>query len=230
MKDLDISELIKSSHITTETYFLEEDLVDLRFHYFSHNLIQYLDSLTNRIEHKKNLRARILQHYIADALELPYEEISIQTNVFGKPMYKDFEFNSSWTKHVFVIARHLDSLPIGIDLEHKMYLDSLTLSKNKIKRLASVVDSFFTAAEAEWINSHLHNQDDVNWIDRFYQVWCRKEAVIKAWGVSIGSHSLDVSCVMNDESLEICRNNNIWLLKDVKLPDYYCSICYEVKN
>jgi phosphopantetheinyl transferase len=105
--------------------------------------------------------------------------VELVYNHFGKPLlspgYPDVFFNLSHSGGVSVLAFDLNG-HIGIDVEHMVPGFDFQ----------SITHHFFTRREAEYINS-----TETLSSRRFYQLWTRKEALLKALGIGI-SGNLDV--------------------------------------
>jgi|WetSurMetagenome_2_1015567.scaffolds.fasta_scaffold526846_1 phosphopantetheinyl transferase len=108
--------------------------------------------------------------------------IGMVYNHFGKPLlspgYPDIFFNLSHSGGVSVLAFDLNG-HIGIDVEHMVPEFDFQ----------SITQHFFTRREAEYINS-----TETMSSKRFYQLWTRKEALLKGLGIGI-SGNLDIEVI-----------------------------------
>jgi len=103
---------------------------------------------------------------------------------------------------------------LGIDLE--------VPSSRKADRYWAVAERFFSPEERKWL---VNQEDKGGWstfVDSFYTLWCRKEALVKAFGVSIGSHA-DICPVLGDGSGDFFVNweGLRWELTDLEVPGLY---------
>lgn len=95
---------------------------------------------------------------------------------------------------------------LGIDIEKKRQIDITDFK------------SAFSFEELEMINS------DPTPIKAFYELWTKKESVIKADGRGL---SLDLKNISIQENKAIIyKNNSVWHLKSINInKDYSCHIC-----
>jgi len=103
---------------------------------------------------------------------------------------------------------------LGIDLE--------VPSSRKADSYRAVAERFFSPEERKWL---VNQEDEGGWtvfVDGFYTLWCRKEALVKALGVSIGSHA-DICPVLGDGSGEFIVDweGLRWEVSDLKVPGLY---------
>ena len=136
-------------------------------------------------------------------------ELGIERGRFGKPRLDIDGVSSmhfSLSKRPGSAAVTLSSVPVGIDIEARRTLP--------IDR-SGIAQRFFTSDERRWIS----DAPEIESADRFYEVWARKEALIKAAGVGLDQlPMLDVMsgialCV--DEAGEGAR----YAIRSVRLPD-----------
>jgi len=131
-----------------------------------------------------------LRLILANFLRKSPFDLNIQYNAFGKPFIagetgKIF-FNLSHSSGVSVLAFSRGS-EIGVDVE----------KINAGFDYLPVAERFFTPAENRYIRMEKENPEE-----RFYELWTRKEAFLKAIGVGITEH-LDV---------EVSESRNIFQL------------------
>lgn len=115
-------------------------------------------------------------------LGLPNDRIVLATNRYGKPelaAHPRFHFNIShageWTAAVF------DRAPVGIDIERIAQIDTGTFASHFTKKEQSFVRASGSTAKER--------------LERFYDIWTRKESYVKAIGTGL-SMPLDSFCVM----------------------------------
>lgn len=118
----------------------------------------------------------LLRYFIGQYLEIHPSTVSFDYNRFGKPFlsghYRSFFFNLSHSSDISILAfDNKDS--IGIDVEKiDPEIDFRSISK-----------TFFTQKEYDFINPGEEGS-----LKRFYQLWTRKEALLKAMGIGITQH------------------------------------------
>ena len=102
-------------------------------------------------------------------------ERNAKPGLMGNPLY----FNITHTREAFAFAISWYYY-VGMDLENS----------NRTIDFASVIESFFSKKESEFI---LESKDDSS--DRFFLIWTRKEALLKAigTGIMIDLAQIDVS-------------------------------------
>jgi 4'-phosphopantetheinyl transferase len=113
----------------------------------------------------------LLRHILSGLLKIKPEEISYFINSHGKPEIKNssLHFNLSHSKDAFAIAIS-ESVNVGVDLE----------KQNIDLNYKAIVKRFFSEAESKYI---LFPEEQS--LDRFFLLWTRKEAFLKAIGTGI---------------------------------------------
>lgn len=158
---------------------------------------------------RKMVGRLLLQKAIAET-ELPsdyYEKIKRTKN--NKP-YIDgwYNFNLSYSEK-FVVLCFSPNSQVGIDIEYKkplkfkFILDSFHLNEKKKIKLSSypLVD--------------------------FYDIWVRKEAILKAQGIGLSEGLNKVDCTDNSISFK----NEQWTLQNIELnKNYTCYIAHNHKK
>jgi phosphopantetheine--protein transferase-like protein len=132
----------------------------------------------------------LLRYFIGRYLDIHPSTVSLEYNRFGKPLlaghYKSLFFNLSHSADISMLAFD-NKRSIGIDVEKiDPEIDFQSISK-----------TFFTAKEYEYINPG--EEGDLR---RFYQLWTRKEALLKALGIGI-SQNLDIEVYRRKHQLQI---------------------------
>jgi phosphopantetheine--protein transferase-like protein len=140
--------------------------------------------------------------------------VDLVYNHFGKPLispgYQDVFFNLSHSSEVSVLAFDLKG-NIGVDVEHM----------GPDVDFQSIAQQFFTRRETEYINS-----TETCSARRFYQLWTRKEALLKALGIGI-SANLDIEVLPEhvtsdpDEPLRLTVHPATYLLRTWTFEEAY---------
>lgn len=113
----------------------------------------------------------LLRLILSKRLKLKPEEISYFTHDRGKPglINSSLDFNISHSGHSFAFAIS-ENAGLGLDLEEH----------NKKLNYKAIVKRFFSAEEGNYI---FDSPDQSS--DRFFLLWTRKEALLKAFGTGI---------------------------------------------
>jgi 4'-phosphopantetheinyl transferase len=132
-----------------------------------------------------------LRAILASYLDLAPGQLEFETNAYGKPRLLNdprLEFNLAHSRSLALIAV-TRSHPIGVDVEYlRDDFDTLELANR-----------FFAPREIELVRSRP---------DRFFEIWTRKEAFIKAIGMGV-SYPL--------QEFDVCRDR-VELSSRVPLP------------
>jgi len=150
------------------------------------------------------IQGRLLLSHGIGHLGLDAEVSSLSYADSGKPYLPHLAFNISHSHHLAVCA-FSSAGAIGIDVESKTEKHLPHLKHN------------FTDQEWDVI------QQDPNHPDLFYQLWCRKESIIKATGKTLSFlHQIQLNSFANHCQVE----GQTWHLRDLDLLDnYFGSIC-----
>lgn len=135
----------------------------------------------------------LIRTLISQKFNIPNYKIDIKENQFGKPFLnnkKNFKFNISHSDEYVICA--IDKNNIGIDIELVKPLDYKNIAKN-----------FFTRDEYNYITS-------LNSLNRFYEIWTRKESYVKAIGKGL---------YINLDSFNVNLRKNIHGV--MKIKEYY---------
>lgn len=125
-------------------------------------------------------------------------------DVNNKPVIDNWNaFNISHASNLVVLA-HTTGKTVGVDIE-----------KRKDLEYKEIVESFH-AGEQQYIASAADP------ISSFFEIWAKKEALLKAAGIGIVNGLSEFSCV---EDIVDYRKQS-WYLKEVPLhPEYACYLC-----
>lgn len=152
-----------------------------------------------------NLLAKYLIHKIYD---IKFDKIKFRYNDYGKPLIDSSDeiyFNVSHSNCYVVCA--LDTNPIGIDIEKIADID------------LKIADRFFTKEEYNYINLN-----ELDKIERFYEIWTMKESYIKTIGMGL-SIPLNSFSVISDQSV-IWYNNQKYFFYKLNIDlQYKMSVC-----
>ena len=150
----------------------------------------------------------LLNEYL---VEIKYNNPSLHNltfNEYGKPIISGIYFSISHTENITLLAASISN-ECGIDIE-KIKVVEIILYKD-----------YFTAEEWTAINC------SAELYKTFYQLWTRKEAIIKLIGTGISEALKDID-VLNDI---VYYNNNTFYLYSIEIaPDYCCSLATSIKE
>ncbi|MEQ6356263.1 4'-phosphopantetheinyl transferase superfamily protein [Lysinibacillus sp. M3] len=130
----------------------------------------------------RSILSDVLVRYIClKELKIRISELEFEKNLYGKPYLKnnsDFHFNISHSGKWIVCA--VGSTSLGVDIE-------------EIKEIDLGITKFFS----EWENNYIHDGNDIEKWERFFDIWTLKESYIKAVGKGM-SINLDSFTIMYD--------------------------------
>jgi 4'-phosphopantetheinyl transferase len=165
----------------------------------------------------------LLRMLILNKLDTDPSKINIIFDRNNKPWLKEnlLYFNLSHTRDAFAFAIS-DHVRIGIDLEN--------INRNIDFR--TIIKTFFSNGEEEYI---LKNQAKSR--DRFFLLWTRKEALLKAIGTGIINKLQDVEVfrdinILNKKSFENVVDDNFFCdhyLYSKKISNHYLSLAVPSK-
>ncbi|GGE47188.1 4'-phosphopantetheinyl transferase [Pedobacter psychrotolerans] len=125
-------------------------------------------------------------------------------NANNKPFMVNWHaFNISHSSDVVVFA-YTTGEAVGIDIEQKADVSYQDILNN------------FHPEEKQYINS---SSDPKNC---FYNLWVKKEALLKAIGIGVVNGLNDFTCINNSLS----HQQRTWYLKELQIhPEYSCYLC-----
>ena len=166
----------------------------------------------------------MLRLVLSKKLDIDPGEIFIVTDKNNKPRLPGdtIFFNISHTREAFAFVIS-DKTNVGIDLE-------------KVDRdidFESIIKRFFSKREGEFI---FESPFDMR--NRFFLLWTRKEALLKALGTGIISNLSDIEVFRNDNILDWKLFDNVTddsafvdhFIYSNKISDYYVSIAVSEKS
>lgn len=119
------------------------------------------------IDHDRNVIGRAAARVaIGDALGIPPLDVVFTTGPQGKPC-SPVKFNVSHSGEWVLLALSSEDREVGVDVE---------LARPDLE-LMDIARTVFTSQELD-----LLRQDPEQIRSRFFRIWARKEAVLKAWG------------------------------------------------
>jgi 4'-phosphopantetheinyl transferase len=154
-----------------------------------------------RFFHKKDRMSYLVRRFYRRKILSCFASSPAQTLVFStagnkKPVVDGLEFNVSHSAGYVVVA--VSSFPIGVDLEHV----------NPSFDFTSIVASCFNNEERIFVSGESA---------RFFALWTRKEAVLKATGEGLTDHLPQIGCM----GYEVCRQGNVYQLKTLGFAKQY---------
>lgn len=150
-----------------------------------------------------------LNRELSKRTKVSFENLHISTNQYDKPYVSGNPvfFNLSHSNNFWGIV-FCEDIEIGIDVEHV----------NEQKNFRDIIQYYFTDKEQTKV---LEAESQVY---KFYEIWTRKEALLKTMGVGINYqlNQLDV----NNAVVEVKLNNNTEkiYLETIKLPQAFISV------
>ena len=158
------------------------------------------------------LGALLIRYALSRTCSLPWKDIQIQKNEYGKPFLAaspNIHFNLSHSGQWIVVM--LSEHPVGVDVEQIKSIDFTGL------------DLFFTSREWDRLSSYEGQQK----LEYFYDLWTLKESYMKALGVGM-SLPPNSFWIENDPCITVHapeRQQN-WHFQQYALsPDYKLSAC-----
>jgi 4'-phosphopantetheinyl transferase len=184
----------------------------------THDELAELDCVKCSTSKRQSIVSRAaLRSILSRITEAPLEAIEISRSRFGKPFLKDaacrLQFNVSHTDHLTLIAIS-QGAPVGIDVEYV----SIDIDVD------AIAQTVLTTAERQVLDVAPSSAR----IRAFYQLWTRKEALLKAAGVGLGvePQSLDV-CTIDARSFRLNSvGEDDHETRDWKLEDLVPSACH----
>jgi 4'-phosphopantetheinyl transferase len=166
------------------------------------DVFRFVKDAAQYVQSRSTLR-RILARY----LDLAPAEIRFQYSSHGKPELdgpgRQLHFNLSHSHDLAVIAVSGD-IEVGIDVERRTDLGYLDLASR-----------FFAPREVQ------HLQESPCLPDRFFHIWTRKEACLKAIGTGL-STPLDAFDVLGEAALD--EHQHCHLISWQPAESYYAAV------
>ncbi len=153
-----------------------------------------------------------MREIIARHLEIPAHAVELCADEQGKPQIqgnKTLFFNLSHTQHYALLGLSRDC-EIGIDIE------KINHQRNSL----AIAKRFFSKNEYAWLS----RKDPATQVTCFYQLWCHKEAYLKAKGTGLqgglSSFTLSENDLL-DTAMITDQENQAWYLRSINVPVAY---------
>jgi len=188
--------------ITTLNSGYSQSLLKDYLSYFPKSYIKKAYSFKNREDTNRFFLGKIL--LLHGMRKLGYTHLSLKElsyNSYERPFFKaSFDFNISHSGN-YILCALSKHCKVGIDIE-------------EIKKIhAPDFLNLFTENEQTYItNSHSS-------LSAFFQIWTRKEAIVKADGRGLTLQLADFDVRKDQVSVKA----NTWYLKDLAIAPGYCS-------
>ena len=162
-----------------------------------------------------SIRHNLLRIILGDYLNCDPAKIRFNSNHYQKPHIAHpntlIQFNISASSNRFV-AVFCQQHTIGVDLELVREIDDIP----------QLINDYFTKEENNWINSQPENSR----LSSFFQIWSRKEALVKAIGKGLNIELKKIN-VLSDET--IVNGGSFWYLIPLHVFDD-CAGAIAVNN
>lgn len=155
-----------------------------------------------------------LRQILSNYLNIDPKEIEFSVNSYSKPQLAEghgstlqFNLSHSDNQAVFAITREH---AIGIDIE-----------KIRTDQNLNLADRFFSEVEVAELKSLPESEQ----LQAFFNVWARKEAIIKATGRGLAQplRSFTVSCQNIEELIQV--DGREWSLYPLEIHEEYTAAC-----
>ena len=193
------------------------------------NLTSQEISIANKFKFEKDklryiIARSFLRKILSNILGINPIDIIISTNKFGKPVldlktYSNIKFNLSHSGEIIIYAVSLSN-EVGIDIE---ILDS-TINHLEIAK------NYFSSKETLFLEN---SKNQFEMTERFFRVWTRKEALLKAVGTGLLPELKQIDVLQDVIKLDLFsteslgNQNSIFSVIDLSInTNYRSAIAY----
>lgn len=149
----------------------------------------------------------VLNYYLCS---IGYTVANLVYTKNGKPYFEGIEKYCSVSHSGNIVVVGISNQCIGLDIQYKK-----NLNINAMKR-------FFNITEQSYITNHLN---------RFYQIWCGKEAVVKYLGIRLAETIRDIEVKARDNYFMGFYKGRCYPITEIKLnDDYEMMVCHHDKK
>lgn len=176
-------------------------------------IIYYTDDFSGGRNESHRLLEAAITEYTGDSGQAAALTGGMRTGEMGKPYIDGFDFFSiSHTGSAWAVL--ISECECGLDIQEARGCNILTVSG----RFYHQEDAAFVAAEAE--------RDVAGGRSEFFRLWARREALVKAAGVSAADSR--IPSVLGDR---VDYAGRTFLISDIRVPgmqDLYAAVCAEM--
>ncbi|MEO8812866.1 MAG: 4'-phosphopantetheinyl transferase superfamily protein [Caulobacteraceae bacterium] len=157
----------------------------------------------------RGLLRGVLRRYLDEAPEA----IRLVEGPHGKPAIEgpapvSFNFSHSGRAAVFAVA---GCAPVGVDCEAVIFTEDL----------GGVAEISCSAAEREWLAA----DGEGEFTERFFRLWTRKEAVIKAVGLGLSLPVSEIGVLGEGLTRVAVPGHGPWWVTTIDAPAGYAAAC-----
>lgn len=155
-----------------------------------------------------------LRHVLSKYINKQPETIVFELEPNRKPYISDINFHYNLSDSADQILIAISSKPVGMDVEYikpKFYYDTI-LPLN------------FNQAEIDFIN-------EVDSLHRFFMLWTRKEAILKATGIGLTDHLKQIPSLNGQHHIDgdlISTRNNWKLWSFMSAGNYIATVAADI--
>lgn len=154
----------------------------------------------------------ILKQMLARYIGISIEDLRIPQNEYGKPYTDGMEFNVSHSRDWALIALNRRR-PIGVDVQYS----KPTLDFDRITRRR------YGGAERRQLESE---PDLAARRDKFFAIWTRKEAYVKAHGTSFYDKMSSLDLPLGADRIDDADLGGSWEMRTFRIGrEYWVSLC-----
>jgi len=180
--------------------------------------IERMERYKFEADQKRHLTAHaVLRLMLSKILKLNALDINIATTAKGKPFLPDYpqiQFNYSHSGQR--VAFFISNQECGVDVEQM----------KKKRSLKNISKHYFHPEEENWVND-----SEGALTERFFCIWTRKEAFLKATGIGIGTDLNSLNLLHGrrkigmEDPLLLDRKEECFSIQTIDLEDYALSYC-----
>jgi len=166
----------------------------------------------------------ILRYLLSYYTSVPPDELKFQYNAFGKPFLSNNKLPFSV---VFNLSHSIDSIILAFAKDRALGID--IESFNQFAGWKDIVNAFFLEEEKEYLY-HLKPAEQLRC---FFQIWTKKEALLKALGVGLGMglERLPKTPLIGQKVIHITEkdfSSSTWVIRELSLSQgYNGAIAYQ---
>lgn len=123
---------------------------------------------------------------------------------YGKPYFSGLRNGCSVSHSHHIVSVAITRGCIGLDIQYKQNIGPVLMKR------------FFTASEQDYVGSR-----ETDKRNRFYQIWCAKEAVVKYLGLRLAESIKDIQIQQRDNQFVGLYQGKCFPLSEINIDDDY---------
>lgn len=215
-------------YIIDTDIFINKELFESVYCQLDEARQQKIDRAKFDADKRRSLGAGYLLKAALDNLKIEDGNRELDYGEHGKPylpLCPQIRFNLSHSARFIVLAINAAGIELGCDIEEYSDKKAIKTLKNVSRRVLSDKEKSMLGEPA--------SENDVEWKQKFYDIWTAKESYVKLTGKGLGTDFRKLELSQNEDSITITDIDNgdiMYIIRKKVADGYSFALCLENKD